>query len=313
MGGTDQQNFTEKALRNCLKNLDAASIDIVVGSFYPYTKNIKKIATQQNKKIRLHSNLTEKEICLLMKRSTIGICSASTISYEYATIGGLLFVYQTVPNQKNIYSFLIKSHIAFPATTLSSTVQTYTDLKKRKKYVENRRTYFDGKSGKNIRSIFDKLELERGIQLRAATQHDVLTYFKWVNDPAVRENSIETAPIPLENHYNWFSARLKNKHSTLYIFEKNKKPVGQVRFDSIQQKAAIDYSIDPAYRGKGLGEIILKMALLKYTGSHPGVAIEATVKASNEASNRVFLNLHFKRMKPAVRGKMTYENYLLKV
>jgi spore coat polysaccharide biosynthesis predicted glycosyltransferase SpsG/L-amino acid N-acyltransferase YncA len=312
MGGTDQKNYTEKALKNCLKSVNPKRIDVVVGSFYPYTEKIKKIALENKQlSIHLHSNLTEKEIAALIKKSTLGICSASTISYEYANIGGLLYVYQTVPNQKNIYRFLIKSGVAFAAKTLSNSINSFNDTQKRAQYFKQRRSYFDGQSGKNIQAIFAELEMERTLKFRLASAKDALIYFKWANDPEVRGNAIHTEPIPLENHLKWFDSKLKNNQAALYLFTKNDKPIGQVRFDKTENKTIIDYSVDKQYRGKGLGKLILKQALIDYKSKYPSTVIHATVKASNEASNKIFRNLQFKETKASYHGKISFKNYSL--
>jgi UDP-2,4-diacetamido-2,4,6-trideoxy-beta-L-altropyranose hydrolase len=312
MGGTDQQNYTQKALNVCLKNKTVRSIDIVVGSFYPFKKELQKIIDCNKEiSIKIHYNLSEKKIYYLMKTSTVAICSASTVSYEYASGGGLLFVYQTVPNQKNIYAFLIRSKVAFPIQSFNKTLASFKNKKIAEKYFENRNNYFSGGSAKNLVSIFESLEKERGISIRSANESDVLTYFKWANDPEVRKNSVNTVPIQLEDHKKWFFARLKNKNSRLYIIEKNKIPIGQVRFDKENNISEIDYSIGKNFRGKGYGEIILKDAIKEYFHQFPKDKIIAKAKVSNIASNRVFEKLGFKKTPPSVINGTKYNCYTI--
>ena len=63
MGGTDQQNFTKKALGLCLTNKNIISIDIVTGSYYADMSELQSIIKSNKQiKIKLHSNLTENEI-----------------------------------------------------------------------------------------------------------------------------------------------------------------------------------------------------------------------------------------------------------
>ncbi len=313
MGGTDQQNYTQRALQTCIKNSKTNKIDIVVGSFYPYKNKLEKIInTNKQVSIHIHSNLSETEICSLMKKSTISICSASTVSYEYACVGGILFVYQTVSNQKNIYSFLIRSKVAFPAKTFDRVLSQLENKASSKKYFENRKKYFSGNSDKNLVSIFNDLEKERGITIRLAAQNDVLTYFKWANDPEVRMNSVNTSPISLKDHTNWFYAKLKSKNSLLYIISKNGIPLGQVRFDKEKNSAEIDYSIAKGYRGKGYGEIVLKNAIKEYYNKFPKDTIIAKAKESNIASNRVFEKSGFKKARSIVINGKKYQSHLMK-
>src|SRR6218665_667206 len=86
MGGTDQQNHSSKALNVCLKHKNISRVDIVLGSFFAYSEELKTLISKNRQlKIVLQSNLGEKEMAALMKRSHAAICSASTVSYEYAS------------------------------------------------------------------------------------------------------------------------------------------------------------------------------------------------------------------------------------
>ncbi len=314
MGGTDQKNYTEKALSTCINNKTIKSIDVVIGSFYPYKKQLNQII-ESNKhiSIKVHSNLSEVQICSLMKQSSLAICSASTISYEYASIGGFLFVYQTVENQKNIYKFLIESKVAYPLHLFDKTLLTLKSKKVATEYFINRSNYFSGNSKQNLISVFQNLEKERDLTIRLAKTGDTLTYFKWANNKEVRKNSINTAPILLDNHKKWFASKLKNKDSRLYIIEKDGIPLGQVRLDREKNNAEIDYSISQKFRGKGFGEIILKNALQLYMLNFPNDTIIAKAKQSNVASNRVFEKLGFKKMQSSIINKEEYNVYQTKL
>nr|MBA3704600.1 GNAT family N-acetyltransferase [Bacteroidota bacterium] len=242
----------------------------------------------------------------------VAICSASTISYEYSCVGGILFVYQTVSNQKNIYSFLVKSEAAFPVKRFDQIFPLLENKKFIKNYFENRNKYFPGNSDANLVSIFEDLEKERGLTIRLAEQKDVLTYFKWVNDSNVRINSIRSSTISMKDHKTWFHSKLKNKNSLLYLISKNGIPLGQVRFDKEKSSAEIDYSIGKAYRGKGYGEIILKNAIKEYFIKFPKDKIIAKAKESNIPSNRVFKKLGFKKASPIFINGAKYYSYFMK-
>lgn len=312
MGGTDQQNYTGKALLHCLKNVDASVIDIVTGSFYPFVEDIKKIAAQHpDKEIRLHSNLSEKEMSIRMRRSTVGICSASTVSYEYASVGGALFVYQTADNQKNIYSFLIHSTVAFNARLLGSKLEELKKNGNYRQYLKNRDRYFTGQSVKNLQGVFEKLELERDLIIRKAEPRDLMIYYKWANEKEVRANSVNQGSIALSGHSKWFLSKLKSKNAALFIFEKKGVPLGQVRLEAEDDHAEIGYSIAPKFRGKGYGEVILYKALEHYWKKHPQKKIIAKVKENNQASNRVFIKMGFSIQKPVTIDHIVYKRYHL--
>ncbi|MCE3278362.1 MAG: glycosyltransferase [Bacteroidetes bacterium] len=311
MGGTDQKNFTEKALTLCLKQKNITAIDIVVGSFYAHLEELKVIISRnKNIKIKIHSNLNEKEISSLMKKSTFGICSASTVSYEYSCTGGILFLYQTVSNQKKIFEFLIKTGSAFPAEDLNKKSSLLNSKKLKTEYFNLRKHYFSGNSAENLEAIFSKIESERGISIRKAAISDLQIYFKWANDPEVRHNSINTSQISLEGHNKWFKLKLKNKTSILYVIEKSGIAIGQVRLDKDKNGWEIDYSIAKQFRGKGFGEIILRNAILQFRKKHMDKII-GKVKQSNVPSCKVFDNLNFVKSKTFKIENIVYNMYTL--
>lgn len=53
--------------------------------------------------------------------------------------------------------------------------------------------------------------------LKAATEKDINLLFEWTNDPSVRQNSFNSAPIPFEDHQRWFHRVLNDPNTFLYI------------------------------------------------------------------------------------------------
>ncbi len=311
MGGTDIYNYTCKALKKCLQNKAISDIDIVVGGFYDYDDELKKLI-QSNKHVAIdvYSNLSEKKICSLMKKSHAAICSASTVAYEYASVGGALFIYQTAVNQKNIYSFLLKNKIAFAAIRFNEQMELLQKTSERECYFKNKSSYFNGQSDKAILAVFDKFEKERALTLRKAKLSDLLVYYRWTNEKEVRKNSFNQDPIPLHQHTKWFRSKLQNKNTTLYFFKKDKTPLGQIRFDKENNTSEIGYSIDGKFRGKGYGDIILLKAINDYLKTHPGITIVGKVKNDNVASNKIFLKVGFKLQKrDSIKNR--YRTYVL--
>lgn len=139
--------------------------------------------------------------------------------------------------------------------------------------------------------------MEGNIYLRRADREDVELFFKWVNEPAVRENSFNTEPIPWESHQKWFEKVLANDGVRIYVLMQENLPVGQVRLVFEDSKWQISYSIAPAYRGQGYGKIILQLAeneLIK--DGHAGATLFAEVKANNIASQRIFTRLGYREV-----------------
>ena len=310
MGGTDQLNYTCKAVNDCLQNKTISHMDVVIGSFFSHRQQLQELVNKHPTiSINIHSNLPEKKIGALMKKSHAAICSASTVAYEYVSVGGPLFIYKTVDNQKNIYSFLLKSGIAFKANQLNDKLKELRQFRASNAYFKNRTIYFNGQSDKNLLTIFEKFEKEREVIIRKAQLSDLKVYYRWVNEKEVRKNSFNQANIPLAGHTRWFQGKLQNKATTLYYFEKGGIPLGQVRFDKEKDMAEIDFSIDPKFRGKGFGEIILLKAISAYSRANPQTLIVGKVKDDNVPSNQVFIKIGFKMRKTI--GNTGYRTFTL--
>lgn len=313
LGGTDHKNYTVKSLRKCLAIPTLKSIDVVIGSLYPFSKELDRlIQNHPDRIINVHSNLSAQDMADLMQKSAIGICSASTVAYEYCLTGGLLLIYKIVPNQKNLYSFLIKNKIAFPAAQADDIGKKLHSPNFISDYQQHRKKVISGNSEVNLKKIFYDLELERNLEIRKATEEDVLVYFNWVNEASVRRNSIRQEPILLEDHTRWFQKKVSDPSSNLYIFHKEGKPVGQVRLDKHRAFGEIDYSIDMDFRNLGMGKIILNKAIEAFKTENPGVGIKGVVKESNIASNRVFLSLGFSLKGKKMIDGVTYHVYIKK-
>jgi len=132
--------------------------------------------------------------------------------------------------------------------------------------------------------------------MREAQMEDVDLYFRWANDPVVRQNSFNPEPIKFENHLKWFMTKLSSEQSKLFVFEVLGKPVGQFRIDHIDNAWLIDYSIDRHYRGLGAGKAMMTHFKASIFYSELLYPLKALVKPSNIASQRVFEQLGFQKV-----------------
>ncbi|HLP21161.1 MAG TPA: GNAT family N-acetyltransferase [Chitinophagales bacterium] len=126
--------------------------------------------------------------------------------------------------------------------------------------------------------------------LRKATLADAALLFGWANEPLVREMSVNSAEIKWEEHLLWLAKKTNSLNSLLYILEKDGMPVGQIRYDLVENEWTIDYSIDKEFRNKGIGRILLSLSLPLLKDKK----VTALVKKENLPSQTIFINLGFK-------------------
>ena len=123
-----------------------------------------------------------------------------------------------------------------------------------------------------------------------------------VNDPETRRQSLRTHDITLEEHREWFDARLGSDRSKLFVLEARQLPVGQIRFDREGTEVRIDYSVDPAFRGRGWAKHLVALGLQHFRDPQRTV-FRADIKESNRPSRAVWLwNAHTSVGEPLTRA-----------
>ncbi|WP_255481092.1 UDP-2,4-diacetamido-2,4,6-trideoxy-beta-L-altropyranose hydrolase [Pontibacter sp. Tf4] len=285
LGGADPENYTLRLAQEIAALHKTTTIEIIVGSAYKHLPQLQ--SWLQDKPIySLHQNLDAEQMCKLMQQCAIAVTSASGVAYEYAAVGGKLFILQTADNQSGLYHFLIKSGIAQPYTMDALPAAIDSEFEE---LVTIQRRFFDGHSDERLRTVFLQLSLRAGLILRKATIADLQLVYDWNNDPEVRQRSFNPQPILLENHTRWFTAKLDDATSKFYIAEAAGTPAAQIRFDIKAEKATISYLISRDFRGKGLGHTVLQKGIAQLQKEVPQVKeVEGLVQQDNMASVRAF-------------------------
>lgn len=133
------------------------------------------------------------------------------------------------------------------------------------------------------------------LTFRFADINDVMLYYNWANDSVARKNSYNKGEIKYADHVNWFTNRLNSKLCFFYLFVNgDNTPVGQVRIEKKDNKflkeAVISISVDAHFRGKKLGEEMLKLATDAFLEQNIGYQVIAYVFSNNLASYKSFIN-----------------------
>lgn len=132
------------------------------------------------------------------------------------------------------------------------------------------------------------------LRLRPATQADAQLLFDWANEPEVRAQSFQEAPIAWETHCAWLAGVLADPGARLYIMLEDTEPVGQVRLQQQPSGAwRISYSIERSHRGQGYGKAILALLENKLCEERSDLILEGEVKLGNIASQMVFESLGY--------------------
>ena len=101
------------------------------------------------------------------------------------------------------------------------------------------------------------------INLRYANKKDAAVLLEWVNNfDSISTKLVNKGAITLYEHSNWFSERLKDKNTHIWIIEKaENNPIGQIRFQKkISNYFDVDIYLLEEERKKGLASKALNIA-----------------------------------------------------
>lgn len=122
-------------------------------------------------------------------------------------------------------------------------------------------------------------------------EFDLSTTLEWRNDPVVLASAKTSNPISMNEH----EAMYKYNNSIKLIFDFNDVPVGYIQFNLDPDTTSSEWSFHIAkeWRGKGLSEIALKLALYYIKHKEDLSSITAFVRKNNTASNHLHNKLGF--------------------
>jgi len=184
------------------------------------------------------------------------------------------------------------------------TLDTYEDLQRIRSLVSNLPDNYRWLQALSVAtqdttllgSVTDKMDTET-LNLRLAVASDARLLFNWVNTPSSLKNKEKSnAPIEWPVHQNWFVRRLNNPDVKIWIIEKNKQAVGQVRVEYSDNKLLIDIFVDSLFRGYGYGVKALKLLIKQCQVIYPDVSLYAIVKSKNYSSLNLFHSANFKKV-----------------
>ncbi|MDC1075685.1 UDP-2,4-diacetamido-2,4,6-trideoxy-beta-L-altropyranose hydrolase [Litorivicinus sp.] len=300
--GADQHNLTGQTVSSFLKlKRNDIKLDVVVGSTSPYAAEIQELI-EPYANITLHDALPS--LAPLILKADLAIGGGGATSWERCCLGLPSLVITLAENQKPIAAELHRRGLVnwlghYDAVTdgmLRNAIQAAIDHNELEIWSKAQLSVTDGNGVKNVVSVL-ALNSEANLKARHARPDDSSLLLRWVNDPLVRANSFNSEAIVAETHQDWLCSRLRDpEHFKIYIVETdNGLPIGQVRFELIDDFWTISYSLDRFARGLKLGKRLIETALLEFRIKKKQVTVVALVKKSNTPSNFIFDSLGFEK------------------
>jgi UDP-2,4-diacetamido-2,4,6-trideoxy-beta-L-altropyranose hydrolase len=258
-GGSDFKNLTQSSLSVVLEFSQLKKIIVVTGAEYELALSFKKLVDSDTRIDHRHV-LNEKQMLDTMLEADLAIVPSSTILLEAMAAGCKIISGIYIDNQKFIYESFKNSNSfvdagSFLRNNLHSAISEV--LGECKNIVR----FIDGNSALRVSKLFDLLKKEFLINLRAITINDLELTFLWASNPEIRRFSFHSHQITKQEHIDWLFKKYTDINCYYAIVECNSVPIGSIRFDIKDGEAMISYLLDPAFHGRGFGQILLKKGI----------------------------------------------------
>ncbi len=245
-----------------------------------------------------------------MQEADVAITAGGTTCLELLCAGVPALVWAVAENQAPVARELSRRGLmenlgwrsdVTAARIATALTQLCLDVEKRRDVARRQREAVDGR-GKDramerLLSLHSVWGAARAPVLRRAVPEDAEFVWRVNNDPTVRERSIHTAPIPWENHLDWFAGRLLDPRCLFLIAEVRGERIGLVRFElesgdqGRSREAVIAIALAAAARGRGLGTRLIALGTeeaLRGSRANGASGVVAFVRPSNLASLQAF-------------------------
>lgn len=306
-GGSDPHNMTKLALEALsAPEFQHLEVDVVVG-----VNNAHRAALEEQVLVRPLTNLygSRSHLADLMAHADLAIGAGGGATWERMCLGLPSHVVSIADNQRPACEALARAELiqyigSFKDVRFKDLVEALErSIGNRERLLAcstQNQLLVDGLGALRLAEVLHQTPADE-LRLRPACPDDVGLYFNWANEPEVRRQAIQAEPISWKSHQKWFSNKLTDSQSRLFVLLAGALPVGQIRFDRQGEEAQIDYSLDALVRQRGWGAQLVAMGTALFQQTDP-IRIRADVKVENHSSRAVFARLGFDKSESAQGG-----------
>ncbi len=296
-GGSDPRNLTKTVL-DALSGDEFLNlaIDVVIGA---QNQNFKPGSTKRyGSNIQFHES--SDDFAKMMSKSDLAIGAGGTTTWERMCLGVPSIIVSIAENQvptceklgREGFVRYLGPQSEVTNESVAGAVREFLKTPSALGAVSFKsQIVVDGKGCKRVAEAMCPTSGDE-LKVRLATKHDCIDYFNWVNDLQVRENSLDSADIEWTGHQKWFTEKINSESTKMYVLEASGLPVGQIRFELVDETAEISYSLDELVRGRGWAATAVEVAIKDFRNQNSHL-LKAQVKKANVRSRSVFRTLGF--------------------
>lgn len=296
MGGADPANATAMAVEGALRARKAADfeIEIVLGGANPHRASIEALCVGHR---NIEIVVAVDDMARRMARADLFVGSGGSMSWERATLGLPGITVAIADNQTPLGEALARAGADLylgPAETMrvDDFAAAIAAFARTPALLEGHSARIlpicDGGGAGRIAAAL----LSESVQVRPAQIEDRDLILAWRNDPEVRANSNDTAPIPADAHARWFAKVLADRDRPVLIGRAAGIDIGVVRYDIARATARVSVFLARRSDGampSGLGARLLRAGEAWLRAARADVtSFEAEIRAGNMRSAGAF-------------------------
>ncbi|WP_299791458.1 UDP-2,4-diacetamido-2,4,6-trideoxy-beta-L-altropyranose hydrolase [uncultured Shewanella sp.] len=299
LGGTDVDNITGKviAMLEVTQLSDLTRFNVIVGPNNPNLSALETVVEQSRFQCKLHTSVTN--MADLIMESDIAIGAAGSSAWERCVLSLPSLSITLADNQRTVAQRLAEQGVAIslgkpeeltPGSLDSAIAECEANYQN---MVTKAGRLLDGMGASRVAiSLFTTVG-SRGeeIYLKRASWQDCERLFEWQQAPETRRFALVSAVPSWQEHCEWFSNKVIDHKSFLFIIRRKKTDVGMVRLDPMKENDFYQISIftAPDCFRQGVAKSALELIRLAFKS----ITIFATVLPENFASKSLFKSMGY--------------------
>jgi UDP-2,4-diacetamido-2,4,6-trideoxy-beta-L-altropyranose hydrolase len=304
LGGSDPANVSGVALQAIASLADAdLHTRVVVGPANPHLESLRRHAERLPGHVELV--VDPADMPDLMAWADVAVSAAGTTCWELALMQLPTLAVVVADNQFHTAAALTEAGVIehlgraqdlTPPGLADAIRRLRADFDRRLRLACRGRELIDGRGAERVVAVMRGLDQPLPgdqVELRFARPDDLMPLLRLSNEPSVRRSSLNSEPITLEEHRQWFAQRLLNPDVRMWVLDYQGLVLGQIRYARQQDVAEISLAVAPAFRRRGMA---LRLLATRYDACEElrVERLRAVVRVENQASAETFRRAGFR-------------------
>ncbi len=305
MGGSDPDNLCSRVLQglNRVDWADPPQVDLILGPGFRHRDEVGRIAEDHVAYINIAENVSN--MAEYMQNADLAIGAGGVTSWERCCLGLPALTLQSAENQSAVISNLLAAgairRLQVDEGLSESVMKHVTECLKEPEQLYT----MSVAAAKVTRGLGAELIASRllpkhakdgcAVVLRPAAASDMELLHAWQNHKNTRRFSHNRQTPTLEEHSQWYLAKLNDPNGYFFIIMHGGVDAGVLRLDWIESDQAqllISIYTAPGHYRQGLARSALEYAI----GLFPHADLVADVLSKNTASQHLFSSVGFKQI-----------------